>query len=563
MLTRLAIANLATIESLAVEFEPGFTVLTGETGAGKSILIDAIQLVLGAKGAAHQIRTGAQQTTVEAVFDIRTLPAVRALLEELEIPAEPELVLRRNLNVSGRGRALANDCTISQARLEELGALLVNVHGQHDNQQLLRPEKHVDFLDAYGGLEYLRAEVGDCHRQYTQALKERRELRDQARQREARGETLKNEIEELRLAGLTAGEEEALRHEHTLLAHAEQLALLTGSVCQGLYEGEEAVLPRLAALAPALKEASGIDGGLAPLLEQLDPIRFQLEDLYRQLNTYATGLEADPARLEQVNSRLAQIERMKRLFGGSVEAALARLAENERELESHERGGLQEEELGTQIGQLAKRLHDLSNKLSGRRATAAERFDQLIVEQLRAFGMEKAEFQTQIEPLTGQDGGALYSANGTDKVEFKLSTNVGQKLRPFARIASGGELSRTMLALKSILAKSDTTRTLIFDEVDAGISGALAEKVGHKLRDLGKTHQVLCITHLPQIAALGASHVLVTKEMQERQTFTRVAPLDEQQKVAEVARLLSGIEVSDHSLASAEEMVNRGRQARV
>lgn len=562
VLTRLAIANLATIESLAVEFEQGFTVLTGETGAGKSILIDAIQLVLGAKGAAHQIRTGAQQTTVEAVFDIRTLPAVRALLDELEIPAEPELVLRRNLNVGGRSRALANDCTISQARLEELGTLLVNVHGQHDNQQLLRPEKHIDYLDAYGGLENLKAEVGDCHRQYTQALKERRELRDQAQQREARREDLTNEIEELRLAGLAAGEEEALRHEHTLLAHAEQLALLTGSVCQGLYEGEDAVLPRLAALAPALKEARGIDGSLAPLLEQLDPIRFQLEDLYRQLNTYATGLEADPARLEQVNSRLAQIERMKRLYGGSVEAALARLAENERELESHERGGLKEEELGRQIGQLAKRLHDLSNTLSGRRATAAGQFDQLIVEQLRALGMEKAVFQTQIEPLKGQDGGALYSANGMDKVEFKLSTNAGQKLRPFARIASGGELSRTMLALKSILAKSDTTRTLIFDEVDAGISGALAEKVGHRLRDLGETHQVLCITHLPQIAALGANNVLVSKEMQERQTFTRITPLDEQQKVAEVARLLSGIEVSDHSLASAEEMVNRGRQAR-
>lgn len=561
MLTRLIISNLATIESLAIDFDGGFTVLTGETGAGKSILIDAIQLVLGTKGGVHQVRTGAEQTVIEAEFAIEGMKEVIELLAASEIPSENTLVLRSILSANGRNRAVANDCTISQARLAELGALLVNVHGQHDNQQLLKTEKHIDYLDAFGGLVQLRAEVTACHREYTQVLRERRELREQAEQRQQRREQLTNEVEELRLAGLKPGEEAELRREHNVLAHAEQLALLTGAVCEGLYEGEDAVLSRLSAFVPTLKEASAIDETLKPLFDQVDPIRFQLEDLYRNLNSYTSGLEADPARLEEVNTRLAQLERIKRLYGGSVDAAIERLAASEAELENFDRNRHTEEELNQKISQLARRLHDQAGRLSGSRSEAAAKFDRLIEEQLKALGMEKAAFQTQIEPLKGADGNTLYSGTGMDKVEFRLSTNPGQKLRPFARIASGGELSRTMLALKSILAKTDTTPTLIFDEVDAGISGATAEMVGVKLRTLGGTHQVFCVTHLPQIAALGGNHVLVTKEMQQQQTFTRITPLDQKEKVAEVARLLSGIDVSDHSMASAEEMVSRGRPA--
>ncbi|MCZ6627357.1 MAG: DNA repair protein RecN [SAR324 cluster bacterium] len=564
MLTRLAISNLATIESITIAFGEGYTVLTGETGAGKSILIDAIQFVLGAKATKHQIRSGAANTTVEAVFDLNASQEARRLLSELEIPADGELVLRRNLQASGRSRAVANDCSISQGKLEELGSNLVNVHGQHDSQLLLNPEKHIDYLDAFGQLEPLRTQVADCHRQFTQKLREKKELHKLAEQRKQRHRELMEGIDELKSARLVPGEEAALRQEHTLLANCEQLALLTGSVSEGLYEGDEAVLPRLSALVSPLKEAAAIDTSLKPLLEQMDPLRFQLEDLYRSLNSYASGLEDDPGRLDHVNTRLAQLERIKRLYGGSEEAALATLKQHERELEELNTGEVQREELNKQINQLAKRLHELATELSKKRRRAADRFDRLIVEQLRELGMTKAVFQTQIEPLENQQAGTpLYSAQGMDKVEFRLSTNPGQNLRPFSKIASGGELSRTMLALKTILAESDPTLTLIFDEVDAGISGALAERVGYKLRALGETHQVLCVTHLPQIAALSANHVLVSKEMQQHQTYTRVTPLSEKEKVQEVARLLSGIDVSDHSLASAEEMVNRGRQAQL
>lgn len=561
MLTRLAISNLATIQSLTIEFEQGFTVLTGETGAGKSILIDAIHFVLGAKAAKDQIRSGAEQTTVEAVFDLGALPEVRRELEKLEVPRNRELVVRRNLQSNGRSRALVNDCTISQSNLETLGAYLVNIHGQHDNQQLLNPDKHIDFLDAFGNLAPLRNRVEACHGEYTALLRARRELTEKAEQKEARKEELTAQIGELEAARLKPDEEEGLRQTHKVLANSETLTHLIGSVCEELYEGEEAILARLAAIAPALGQAAEIDDKLSALREQLSPIQLQLDDLYRSLSAYNGRLEADPNRLEHINARLAEIERIKRRYGGSVESAIALLEESEQELAQLDLTESRLEEINGQIKEVAKRLHGQAEELSALRKQSAQKFDRMILEQLRELAMEKAEFQTRVEPLKGKDGSfPMYSPIGMDRVEFLLSANPGQAPRPFSRIASGGELSRTMLALKTILAKSDPTGTLIFDEVDAGISGALAEMVGAKLRELRKTHQVLCVTHLPQIAALGTNHLLVRKEIENQQTFTHAHHLGEKEKVKEVARLLSGIEVSDHSLASAEEMVIRGRE---
>jgi DNA repair protein RecN (Recombination protein N) len=295
-------------------------------------------------------------------------------------------------------------------------------------------------------------------------------------------------------------------------------------------------------------------------LEQMAPLAIQLEDLYRSLRAHAAGLEADPLRLEGINTRLAELEKIKRRYGPEVETALARLAEGEEEWSALENV---EENLGaleSRLAEVAAQLHAFSVKLSRKRGEAAARFDQAIAIQLGELGMERAGFETRIAPLAAPAGKTpSYAATGMDTVEFLLSTNPGQALRPLSRIASGGELSRTMLALKTILAKADPTITLIFDEVDAGISGRMAEIVGRKLRTLGETHQVLCVTHLPQIAALGHQNVRVSKHAADGETFTRVEPLDEKAKVEEVARLLSGLRITSHSLASAEEMVNRGR----
>ncbi|MBI4084234.1 MAG: DNA repair protein RecN [Candidatus Lambdaproteobacteria bacterium] len=561
MLTRLAIANLATIETLSLEFAKGFSVLTGETGAGKSILIDALRFVLGGRASAEQVRSGASQTLVEATFELERLPEVRALLERLGIPAERELVLRRVLLENGRSRALANDCSISQANLEALGQLLVNIHGQHDNQQLLDPGSHIRFLDAFAKLEGAREAVAEHHRAFTQLVQGRARLQQQAAAREQRRAELAALLEDVDAARPQPQEEQELRAEHHRLTHAERLAQLTQAACDQLDEGERALLPTLAGLGHLIEQAAAIDKALVPLAEPVRAARFQLEDLYRTLSAHGARVEADPNRLERVNQRLAELERLARRYGGSLAEALGRAAAARVELEALERA---EESLAALEGRLAEvagRLHRSAEALTAQRSKAAARLTALIAEQLRELGMEKVVCETLVQPLESPEGrGPVYTPGGSDRVEFLFSSNPGQPPRSLARIASGGELSRVMLALKTILARTDPTRTLIFDEVDAGIGGALAEIVGNKLRRLGETHQVLCVTHLPQIAAQGAQHILIAKETRNRQTYTRATPLDGERQVQEVARLLSGVDVSEHSLASAQEMISRGRQ---
>lgn len=561
MLTRLTISNLATIQSLSVEFGPGFTVLTGETGAGKSILIGALRLVLGGKSSPDQVRGGEKQTVVEACFDLTRQPHVRRQLQELEIPGDTELVLRRILHENGRSRALVNDCAITQARLELLGTYLVNIHGQHDNQMLLDSRTHLEFLDAFAGLTELKQQVTLCHGRYTALAREREGVLRQAENRRSRAAELAETARQIRAAAVSADEEAALKQALQRLTHADQLARIAQAACETLYEGESPVLARLGELAQELGQAAHLDPSLAPLVEQLAPVRYQLDDLYRSLHGYMARLEADPAQLDRVNARLAEYEKLKRKFGGSIESVLAALVQAEAELETLEKHQEQQEAIERELAQVAERLHASSMDLSMRRKESARKLDRRLIEQLGELGMDKAQFETLIAPQLSPAGKSpYYTPTGTDAVEFLLSTNPGQALRPLARIASGGELSRTMLALKTVLENADPTGTLIFDEVDAGISGAMAEVVGHKLRALGQTHQVLCITHLPQIAALGTRHYLVSKETDAKQTYTRIAQLEAEDKVREVARLLSGLNVTSRSLASAQEMVDLGRR---
>ena len=562
MLTRLVISNLATIASLSIDFERGFTVLTGETGAGKSILIDALRFALGGRAVGDQVRTGARQTLVEAVFDLSVLPDVAARLTELQIPCEGELTVRRVLQESGRSRALANDCAITQGNLEELGRYLVNIHGQHDNQMLLDGATHIDFLDDYGGLLPLRGQVGEAHGHYTRLLRERKALREQAAGRERRREELTLAVQELRAAGLAPQEEQELREEHARLTHADQLAALMTALCDALSDSDDALSARLNEVSQHLQQAAAIDARLRSHAEQLGPVQIHLDELYQSLRAYAVGLEADPQRLEHVNARLAELEKLGRQYGGSVDAAIAYREQAQRELDGLESAEESLARLDEQVQDMAGKLHSFSTKLTAQRREAAARLDADITAQLHELGMERAVFETRVSPLPAAANKApSYSQTGMDTVEFLLSTNTGQSVRPLSRIASGGELSRTMLALKTVLTRADPTGTLIFDEVDAGIGGRMAEIVGRKLRSLGATHQVLCVTHLPQIAALGNRHVLVSKRAEGGQTYTRAEPLDEKEQVREVARLLSGIEVTSRSLASAEEMVSRGREA--
>ncbi|HUJ75790.1 MAG TPA: DNA repair protein RecN, partial [bacterium] len=534
MLTRLAISNLATIHSLAVDWEEGFTVLTGETGAGKSILIDALRLVLGGKAGPDRVRGGAAQTVVEATFDLARLPQVRSALQELGIPADEDLVLRRVLQENGRSRALANDCAISQPRLEELGTYLVNIHGQHDNQMLLNTARHLDFLDAFGELLPLREQVAALHGEHAGLRRQLTTLLAAQAGAQQTREALQAEVEEIRAADPRPGEEESLRQEVRLLAHAEQLAALAQGATELLQDGDAALLGRLALLHRTLEQAAQVDARLTPLAEQVQPLRYQLEDVYRSVQAYAAGLEQNPQRLEQAQARLAQIERLKRKYGDTVDAVLARLARREAQLAQLDQADDSRLRLERECADVAGRLHALATGLSHSRRECARRLDGQLLQELHELGMTHAQFVTRIATLDASEGAEACKATGLDSVEFLLSTNPGQEPRPLARIASGGELSRTMLALKTVLAGADPTRTLIFDEVDAGISGATAEVVGRKLRSLGASHQVLCVTHLPQIAALGRQHYGVTKHTDGRQTYTQVQPLHGDARVQEV-----------------------------
>ena len=562
MLTRLAISNFATIESLAVDFIGGFTVLTGETGAGKSILIGALRLVLGARATPDQIRAGATQTWVEANFDLSQLPDVRTQLEELGIPAGAELVVRRSLQDSGRSRALANDCAITQAKLEEIGTYLVSIHGQHDNQMLLDGRTHVDFLDAFAGLLPQRAELRAVHGRYHAAVNALRDREQRAARQEALRAELLGVVADLEAAQLRPFEEDELRQSLQVLAHAEELAALSNRACDLLSEGDASLLLQLRTLSQILAEGAAIDPAVAPLQNALPGLHIQLDELYRSLRAYAVRLEPDPNRLEQLQVRLAELEKIKRRHGGSVAAALARLDSARTDLEAID--GIEDSlaQARTEVRTLAARLHALAGALSERRKEAAVRFDDQIIRQLNELGMNKARFETLVDVAQASaEDPAGVTAAGMNRVEFLLSTNAGQPPRSLARIASGGELSRTMLAMKTVLADVDPTRTLIFDEVDAGISGAVAEIVGRKLRALGRSRQVLCITHLPQIAAQGIQHLRVSKTSDGAQTYTTLVPLEGQDKVREVARLLSGVTVTAHSLASAEEMVKLSNRA--
>jgi DNA repair protein RecN (Recombination protein N) len=561
VLTRLSIANLATIESLELELGRGFTVFTGETGAGKSILIDAIRFALGARGSLDLMRTGAQQTLVETTFALAGREELRERLEALGLPETVELVIRRVLQDSGRSRTVVNDCTVSQAALESMAVYLVSIHGQHDNQMLLQPSAHIHFLDRFGALLPLREEVSALHARHGALAREQRLLTEERQRREQRRAELAALIEELQAAGLGPGEDEALLREHALLTHAERLIQLSEAAAEALYEGQGAAHALLARAAQALSEAARIDPALEPLAGQLAPLRFHVEDLHRAISAYRARLEPDPDRLEWINARLALLEKLKRRHGGTLAAVLETLASAEGEWRTLEQAEQTGETLERELGEVAGRLHRTAQQLTSARKAAAKGLERAVREQLAQLGMEKARFETRIGPARSAGGKApAYGPLGGDEVEFQLSTNPGQAPRPLSRIASGGELSRIMLALKSVLAKADLTATLIFDEVDSGISGAMAEVVGRKLRALGESHQVLCVTHLPQIAALASHHVRVLKEIERGQTYTRVEMLHGEAKVREVARLLSGLDVSDHSVRSAEEMVQRGQR---
>lgn len=560
MLRELSITNFALIDELRVEFGPGLNVLTGETGAGKSIIIDALGLALGMKGETEQIRTGAEGATVEAAFDLWDEEARRLLAESgIECPPDEFLLVRRMLLREGKSKTYLNGRLSSAAWLRGLGDLLVEVHGQHQGVVLTQPSRQRMLLDAYAGLTGDVVAFRALHSRRQALRAEMDALHAGEREKAQRLDQLQYQRGEIAAARLAEREEEELIQERTILMHAERLHGAAHLGYEGLYGEQGSVMGRLAAIVSKLKDAQSIDPRLKEVVDACLTAIASIEDAAAQLRDYREGVAFDPERLEQVEGRLHEIGKLKRKYGDSIAEILRCATSAEAELQrlmcSEERGQEVERELAT----LEEALTQQAAALTARRNVAADRLAAAVQEELQALKMEKAAFTVQVRARPGS-GSPCLEASGADTVEFLIAPNPGEELKPLGRIASGGELSRVMLAIKAILAASDQIPTLVFDEVDVGIGGGMAEVVGQKLWAIAKERQVLSITHLPQIAALADRHLSIVKRLNGARTEIAVQVLEGEDRVREIARMLGAKGRSDTPLHHAQEIMETARR---
>jgi DNA repair protein RecN (Recombination protein N) len=553
MLRELRIRNLAVIEEVAVPFGPGFNVLTGETGAGKSILIDAILLLLGGRAQLELIRTGADGARIEAVFDVDPRGPVAQFLDEAGAPLDDgELILKRELLRSGRSRAFANDSPCTLALLDRIGTHLVELHGQHEHQLLLQAGRQLDLLDQYADAVDEREAMGALVKEWQSAREEMDQLRESERDRAQREDLYRFQLSEIDGARLQPGEEENLRAERRRLQHAERLAEGLSQLLVSLYDDRDSALTRFHRAEQMLTDLGKIDPDLTAPAEHLASARVHLEEAVAAMRSLRDRITFDPGRLEEIDARLDALTKLKRKYGESVEAILSHREKVADELMLLERHDETVAALEERLGTLATRAAATALALSARREEAARRLERLVQKEIRGLGMEKAIFRVSLHRERGAASGLIagesgwrVTPRGVDQAEFLLSANPGEEPKALTRVVSGGELSRTMLGLKVILARVDQTPSLVFDEVDSGIGGRIADVVGQTLRRTAEGRQVLCVTHLPQIAAYGHHHLLVTKSVRGSRTQTDVLPLDDRQRVEELARMLGGEQVTE------------------
>jgi DNA repair protein RecN (Recombination protein N) len=554
MLKFIKISNIALIPSLELELDAGLTLLTGETGAGKSILIDAVGLLLGGRASSEDIRTGEDKATVEAVFES---PEAAALLGPHGISGDGnEIILRREIQASGKGRATLNGTLVPVAVLREVGPRLLTIHGQHEPEGLLDPETHLALLDRYAELnaEALAPLFARLRRVEAELESFRGGQRDSARRREL----LEFQAAEIERASLSPGEEDALRQEKLVQANAGRLATLSAEAYALLYDDEGSVVSRLGQVYKRVEDLAGIDPRAAAYLEARVPLRAQIEDLALFLRDYHQGLRLTPGRLDEIESRLAVLDRLKRKHGASLDEVIALGERCRRELDEMGEPGEREAVLVEQREEAAGEYLAAARRLSETRRTAARGLERKVQAELGLLAMERTRFRVHFEPESVGEAAAdpaSWGERGLERASFLLSPNAGEDLRPLARIASGGELSRILLALNSVASLESEGKTLVFDEVDAGIGGRVAEVVGRKLRAIASRHQVLCVTHLPQVAAFADHHFAVRKAVERGRTVTEVSSLGSRERVEELARMLGGERVTDAARRHAREMM--------
>jgi DNA repair protein RecN (Recombination protein N) len=549
MLRYLNIKNLAVIESLELTLQPGLNVLTGETGAGKSIVVGAVGLLLGDRASPDMIRTGEEIAIVQAVFDVDGR----------------EVLVRREVAASGRSRSFVDDVMVTAGSLRDLSDQLVDLHGQHDHQALLDADGHLDLLDRFAGLGDKRQQVADAYAAWSAARSTLETLRSHEQDKAQRADFLRFQIGEIDRASPVAGEDEERAATRHLLANAENLRRLADESYDRLYEGEGAVIEGLAAVWRRVEELADLDPRFRPFSDARQNVDAQLDDLAGFLREYGSHIDASPDRLQEVEDRLAVLERIKRKYGPTLADVLTRRATYAVDLDAIEGAGAKIAELEADVARAASHYQGVASRLSVNRREQAPVFAQALERELRELAMERTRFDVRF--ADGVDAPERWTARGIDEAEFFVSPNPGEDLRPLARVASGGELSRVMLALKTLASTDSPGKTLVFDEVDAGIGGRVADVVGQRLLSLGQRFQVLCITHLPQIAACGETHFRVTKSVRQNRTVTTVEALAVDERVDEIARMMAGSVLTEGTRASAREMLaarrfNAGREAK-
>jgi len=552
MLTHLQIRDFAIIDQVELELRPGLTVLTGETGAGKSILVDALQLLAGGRAGAEVVRHGAERAEVSGTFELSRAPReLKQWLEEQSVGATGDLIVRRVVGTDGRSRAYLNGQAVAVQLLREAGNILIDIHGQHEFQSLTRAAAQRELLDAYAGLAPLTSQVGIAHRVWLELLNRTLELETKARDRDAKLELVRYQAQELEALRLAPGELESLAEEHARLANRGRLASGAQTALAELYENEGASAHgALSRALTALKGLVGLDAKLAPVMPLLEEAQIQVREAARELEHYRESLDVDAARQEAVERRLAAIEELARKHRISPAELPGRAQALSGELTALERA---DQDLGVLRRELATALRNYrtqAQELSGKRMAAARSLARDISARMQQLGMAGGRFEADVT----QDGNAEPTQHGIDQIEFRVSANPGSPPRALAKVASGGELSRLSLAVQVSIAQEES-RCMVFDEVDSGIGGAVAEIVGRELRSLGSRGQVLCVTHLPQVASQAHHHLRVLKLTDGRTTRTTLTELSLDDRVEELARMLGGIEVSAKAREHAREML--------
>jgi DNA repair protein RecN (Recombination protein N) len=550
MLVELRIRDYAVVEDLTLRLSEGLNALTGETGAGKSIVVGALSLLLGERASSDVVRAGAERASVEAVFDVEGVASVRRKLDDYGLRLEDGLlILRREVAVEGRNRAWVGGSPTTAGIVGDLGSALVDLHGQHEHQTLLRPRHQRDILDAFAGAVDVAAEVGELHQTRLALLRDHESREERRRDVESRADFLRFQLSEIDGARPKPGEDDDLTSEAGRLEHGEELARGAAELHAALYGEDDAVADRLATLRRALERLASFDQDLRVDAERLSEAWYIVDDVGRRVGDYAATIDHDPERLEAVRARADRLMRLKRKYGPELADVLATAQRVRSELSALDDADHDLEELRTRIREVEQRLATAAGDLSGLRRSAAGALASAVEAVLPTLGMPGARFEVR---LVAHDA---ISASGAESVEFLVTLNEGFDAQPLARVASGGELSRVMLALKSVLADVDGVPILVFDEIDAGIGGTVATAVGEKLSEVARRHQVLVVTHLAQVASRARSHLLVEKGSGQGRTVTSVRELDGEARVAEVARMLGGDPESEVSRRHARELL--------